>query len=75
VIIVSENFEGKALLQRHRMVNEVLQEELQQGVHALSIQSKTPSQWKKNQTIQASPSCLGGMKKDPLFKNSTTGSN
>ncbi|GAB9472895.1 hypothetical protein Gpo141_00010060 [Globisporangium polare] len=65
VVVVSEQFEGKALIQRHRMVNAILQEELATGVHALSIQGKTPEQWAKSSTVQPSPNCQGGMAKDP----------
>ena len=42
VIIVSEIFEGKPLIDRHRAVNECLAQELNEGVHALSIDAKTP---------------------------------
>ncbi|OQR93319.1 BolA-like protein [Achlya hypogyna] len=62
VIVVSDLFEGKPLIQRHRMVNAVLEEELNGGVHALSIQSKTPAQWEANSTVRPSPTCQGGMK-------------
>ncbi|OQS07982.1 BolA [Thraustotheca clavata] len=62
VVVVSDKFDGKSLIQRHRMVNAVLEEELNQGVHALSIQSKTPVQWEANNTIRPSPTCQGGMK-------------
>ncbi|KAJ0394066.1 hypothetical protein P43SY_002167 [Pythium insidiosum] len=65
VVVVTEAFDGKPLLQRHRMVNDVLAEELASGVHALSIQSKTPAQWEKSSAVQPSPNCMGGMKKDP----------
>ncbi|DAZ94451.1 TPA: hypothetical protein N0F65_002769 [Lagenidium giganteum] len=65
VVVVSSEFEGKPLLQRHRMVNEVLKDDLASGVHALSIQGKTPAQWEKSSTVQRSPSCMGGMTKDP----------
>lgn len=37
VRIVSAAFEGKTRVQRHRMVNEALKEELAGPVHALSI--------------------------------------
>ena len=38
VIIVSDVFEGKILIDRHRLVNECLAIELsEKGVHALSI--------------------------------------
>ena len=38
VVVVSDSFEGLSLVKRHRAVNEVLAQELQSGVHALSIQ-------------------------------------
>ncbi|XP_027041671.1 uncharacterized protein LOC113669793 [Pocillopora damicornis] len=38
VVVVSSNFNDTPLIQRHRLVNEVLKEELATGVHALSIQ-------------------------------------
>ncbi|KAL5702780.1 hypothetical protein ACHQM5_028003 [Ranunculus cassubicifolius] len=43
VKIVSKVFEGKSLVKRHRLVYDVLQNELQTGLHALSIVAKTPS--------------------------------
>ncbi|KAL3625413.1 BolA-like protein 2 [Castilleja foliolosa] len=55
VEIVSEQFEGKRLLERHRMVNAALVEEMKQ-IHALSIAiAQTPEQWNKQkaQTSQA----------------------
>lgn len=64
VVVVAEAFEGKPLLQRHRMVNELLSEELAAGVHALSIVGKTPAQWSASSQVQRSPSCAGGMTKD-----------
>ncbi len=42
--VVSDAFTGKRLLQRHRMINEVLQEELKTTVHALSLVLKTTSE-------------------------------
>ncbi|KMZ65484.1 BolA like protein [Zostera marina] len=42
--IVSKEFEGKSMLKRHRLVYDLLQEELQSGLHALSIVAKTPSE-------------------------------
>ncbi len=43
VKIQSEAFQGKSLVQRHRMVNEVLAEELRGPVHALAISASTPA--------------------------------
>ncbi|KAL5999983.1 BolA-like protein 2 [Asimina triloba] len=43
--IVSEQFEGKRLLERHRLVNSALEEQMKQ-IHALSIKKAvTPAQW------------------------------
>lgn len=42
--IVSSKFEGQNLVKRHRMVYELLSDELQSGLHALSITAKTPKE-------------------------------
>jgi stress-induced morphogen len=47
-IIVSDQFAGKALLQRHRLVNTALAEELKE-IHAFSQKTFTPEQWKEQQ--------------------------
>jgi len=39
--IVSPCFENKSLLQRHRMVQNLLQEEFKSGLHALSLSTLT----------------------------------
>ncbi|KAM4690342.1 bolA-like protein 1 [Rhinophrynus dorsalis] len=65
VVVVSEMFNGKSLIQRHRLVNELLKEELAGPVHALSIQAKTPQQWEDNPAVGKSPACMGGSKHDP----------
>ncbi|KAB2607285.1 sufE-like protein [Pyrus ussuriensis x Pyrus communis] len=44
VRVVSKEFEGKSLVKRHRLIYGLLQEELQSGLHALSIVAKTPSE-------------------------------
>ncbi len=46
VVVVSPVFEGKSLLARHRLVMDLFQKEIESGeVHALSLQTFTPSQW------------------------------
>lgn len=47
-LIVSKLFEGKGLLQRHRLVNGALAEELK-TIHAFSQKTFTPAQWKEEQ--------------------------
>ncbi|MBI2393002.1 MAG: BolA family transcriptional regulator [Deltaproteobacteria bacterium] len=44
-LVVSAAFEGKSLVQRHRMVNEALAEVLHDGrVHALALMTRTPGE-------------------------------
>lgn len=62
--MVSEQFEGMALIQRHRLVNTILEAELKNDIHALSIQAKTPLQWEQNPTVTLTPNCLGGGKNE-----------
>ncbi|XP_055483484.1 bolA-like protein 2 [Psammomys obesus] len=47
VLVVSAKFEGKPLLQRHRLVNECLAEELRH-IHAFEQKTLTPEQWTQN---------------------------
>jgi acid stress-induced BolA-like protein IbaG/YrbA len=48
VIIVSSTFEGKGLLEQHRIVNEALKEPLaDQRIHALALKTYSPAQWEK----------------------------
>lgn len=42
--VVSKEFEGKSLVKRHRLIYSLLDNELQSGLHALSIEAKTPSE-------------------------------
>jgi BolA-like protein 1 len=44
VKIVSPKFEGQSLVKRHRMVYDVLADELKTGLHALSVVAKTPTE-------------------------------
>jgi len=44
VRIISRAFEGKTRLERHRMVNEILGDELKGPVHALAISALTPGE-------------------------------
>jgi BolA protein len=44
VDIVSQAFAGKSRLERHRLVNAALAEELADGVHALAIVARGPGE-------------------------------
>jgi BolA protein len=64
VTLVSSDFLGKTLVARHRMINQLLNEELAGSVHALSLNTLTPEEWiQKGGEIRQSPPCLGGSKK------------
>ncbi|KAF9454005.1 bola-like protein [Macrolepiota fuliginosa MF-IS2] len=39
--VVSAAFKGKTPIQRHRMINSALSEEFNQGLHALSLETRT----------------------------------
>lgn len=48
--VVSDAFEGKSVIQQHRLVYATLGEHLaNDAVHALSLQTYTPSQWRRLQ--------------------------
>jgi len=44
VLIVSDAFSGKSRIERHRLVNELLVDELKGGVHALAIKACAPGE-------------------------------
>lgn len=44
VQIVSDAFDGKSLIQRHRLVYEALGDAMQNEIHALSITAVTPDE-------------------------------
>jgi BolA protein len=44
VYIVSQAFQGKSRIERHRLVNGALMSELQGGVHALAIRAAAPGE-------------------------------
>lgn len=45
--VVSEDFKGLSLLDRHRAVQECLKDELTGPIHALTIVAKTSEDWAK----------------------------
>ena len=44
VYIVSQAFKGKTRLERHRMINQILSNDLAGGVHALAIHAMVPGE-------------------------------
>ena len=62
VTVVAEQFEGKMLVARHRIVNELLADELAGPVHALALHTLTPDEWFESLDPRPSPICMGGSK-------------
>lgn len=62
VIVVSDQFEGKSPIERQRLVNAVLKDELAGGIHALTMKTLTPAQWQAagQRAELTSPRCRGG---------------
>ena len=64
VVLVSDDFDGKNLLARHRMINSILADELKGTIHALALHTYTEAEWREqNGDAPMSPPCLGGGKK------------
>ncbi|MFE1602397.1 BolA family protein [Methylobacterium sp. ID0610] len=42
--VVSEAFEGKSRVERHRLVNTLLEEAFKRGLHALALRARTPAE-------------------------------
>jgi len=51
LIIVCAQFEGKTLIQRHRMIYDVLKEGMGKEIHALAIKTLTPKEYKKKKAF------------------------
>jgi len=63
IIMVSEAFDGKMLIARHREVNKVLKDELEGKIHALALHTYTAKEWSEvSGNAPMSPPCLGGGK-------------
>ena len=61
LVIVSDRFHGEARVKRHQAVNKTLAEELGGGIHALSLLTLTPDEWRTREgSVPESPECRGG---------------
>ena len=49
-VVISDEFEGISLINRHKMVYAVLNEYIASGaIHALTIKAHTPGEWSQQQ--------------------------
>lgn len=60
VILVSNKFENKRMLARHREIYAILADELSGGIHALALHTYTQQEWNElADTALKSPACRG----------------
>jgi BolA protein len=57
VVLVSDFFTNQPRVERHRMVNRLLQNEFESGLHALALHLYTSTEWKTVSNQFASPPC------------------
>ena len=58
VVLVSDEFQNLKLIERHRKLNELLKDELANGIHALSLHLFTQDEWAaKEEQAKESPLC------------------
>ncbi|MFK7890400.1 MAG: BolA family protein [Granulosicoccus sp.] len=61
LVVVSDAFQEKTLVARHRVVNKLLADILRDKIHALSMHTYTLAEWQdRGGEVPASPPCLGG---------------
>jgi acid stress-induced BolA-like protein IbaG/YrbA len=46
-IVVSTDFEGKSLIEQHKIVFNTLGDAMKDQIHALSLKTYTPHQWER----------------------------
>lgn len=63
VTVVSDQFNGKRLIARHRQINGILADELSGKIHALALHTLTPDEYfVRAGKVPDSPQCQGGGK-------------
>lgn len=59
VVLVTDQFKGRPLLERHRAVNDTLAVLLADHIHALSLHTYTVSEWHNLEVVPVPPECMG----------------
>ena len=48
VVVVSPDFENKSLVEQHKIIYDILQDEMKSNaIHALALKTYSPTQWEK----------------------------
>lgn len=48
-VVVSGEFEGKGLLEQHKLLYSVLGDNMEEKIHAISFKTFTPPEWERKQ--------------------------
>lgn len=57
VVVISPAFEGRSMIQQHRLVNGIFEADIASGeLHALTIKTFTPNEWAKENNRNGSNS-------------------
>lgn len=56
LVLVCDDFNQLEIIQRHKLVYQLLDEELKDGIHALSLQLFAPQEWQGKK--KESPPCI-----------------
>ena len=59
ILIVATEFDGQTRVMRQRSINQLLKEEFDQGLHALTMRLLTPDEFAKQANPFQSPNCQG----------------
>jgi acid stress-induced BolA-like protein IbaG/YrbA len=51
-VVISEQFEGRSLVQQHQLVYGTLGDHFSGGLHALALRTYTPETWASQRRIQ-----------------------
>lgn len=60
VVMVADAFNPLNRVKRHQLVYQLLEDELNSGVHALALHLYTAEEWPLADKVPTSPQCLGG---------------
>lgn len=65
VTVVSSQFTDLSRIARHRLLNQLLKNEFELGLHALSMHLFAPEEWEnRGKSVLNSPACKGGFNKE-----------
>lgn len=55
VLVVADRFTGMPLMDRHKTIYDLLATEMREGIHALSLNTYSPSEWAAKESTSGKP--------------------